>query len=277
MKQLSLSLLFALLFFSACRTTPTTPSESSASSEVTSSTKPDSSSEVPKPSSSSEAPKPSESRSEVPVPVEIQRNIVGTWKQNNQTLTVDTDGNWQLTGKINSSGQLTVAADFDNTQMLQLYGFNLNLDGLGTYFIANFNDDSTKMGFGYLGQFTRSGDVPAETLSPNIFQHEYLTTPVDFNFNILGTWTIKEGTEFHNTWNYNPDGTFELFSDGRGESMTGDYTVKDLKDNWIDVTYTFDDGSEGYTNSYLLEDGVMVQNNFEDIKIVRNLVPAFPE
>lgn len=274
MKRLPIILLFGLLFFSACRKTTPPPSETTASSEITSSSQIEPSTEQ---TTSSEVQQSSESHSEEPIPVKTQRNLVGTWEQSKQTLTVDTDGNWQLTGKINSSGQLTVAADFNHTQMVQLYGFNQNLDGLGTYFIANFNDDSTRMGFGYLGQFTRVGDVPTTTLSPNIFQHKYLTTPVDFNTNILGTWTIKTGTEFHNTWNYNPDGTFELYSDGRGQSTTGDYTVKALKGNWIDVTYVFDDGSEGYTNSYLLENGVMTENNFEDIKIVRNLVPDFPQ
>ncbi len=42
-----------------------------------------------------------------------QANLVGTWQQPNQQLTVDALGNWQLTGNINSSGTLTVAADFE--------------------------------------------------------------------------------------------------------------------------------------------------------------------
>ncbi len=272
MKRLSLSLLFLLLFFSACRTTPTPPSSSSSSSEMTSSTTTEESSS----SSSTETTQISESHSEIPVPIETRRNIVGTWKQENQTLTVQSDGTWQLTGEINSSGTLTVAADFEDTQLLKLYGFNENIDGIGTYFIANFNQDSTKMGFGYLGQFNRLGNVTEVNLSTDVFQNDIQTTPVDFNTTILGTWTIKEGTEFHNTWNYNPDGTFVTFSQGRGQAMTGEYRVKQLNGNWVDVTYTFDEDGQSYTSLYLIENGMMIENHFEDIKIVRNVIPDFP-
>ena len=90
------------------------------------------------------------------------------------------------------------------------------------------------------------------------------------------TQQIKEGIEFHNTWNYNPDGTFETFSQGRGQAMTGEYRVKQLNGNWVDVTYTFDEDGQSYTSLYLIENGMMIENHFEDIKIVRNVIPDFP-
>ncbi|MHC5269588.1 hypothetical protein ACYSNO_10445 [Enterococcus sp. LJL98] len=275
MKKLSVLLLFGLLLFSACRPKDTPPVTSSSSENTSSSLVNESTSESKTETSTEQTSKPSESHSEAPIPIDTQRNLVGTWTQENQRLIVYPNGDWELSGKINSTGTLTVAADFDQTKMIKLDGFNQNIDGIGTYFIVHFNPDSTKIGFGYLGQFTRSGEQK-ETLSDKLFQPNYQQTAIDFNQNILGTWTIKEGTEFHNTWNYNPDGTFEMYSEGRGSATRGTYKVKKLKNNWIDVTYTYDETGESSTHAYLIKDGLMTENHFEEIKMVRNLVPAFP-
>ena len=58
--------------------------------------------------------------------------------------------------------------------------------------------------------------------------------------------------------------------------MTGEYRVKQLNGNWVDVTYTFDEDGQSYTSLYLIENGMMIENHFEDIKIVRNVIPDFP-
>lgn len=273
-----LSLLLVLFVFSACsRPAPTPPTESSSMTTETTTTKPSSTSTIEESTTkpSSEKPEPPASSSEKPIPVDDRANLVGTWEQDNQTLTIDRAGNWELEGAINSSGTFTVGADFDQTKMIKLYGFNENIGGIGTYFIANFNGDSSKMGFGYLGQFTRSTDLTS-VVNSGVYQADYQTEAVDFSRNVLGTWTITEGTEFHNTWNYNPDGTFELFSQGLGEARTGTYSVKPLKNNWVDISYDFDDSDDAYTTAYHLSDGVMWEEEFEFIRIVRNTDPAFP-
>ena len=271
-----LSLLLVLFAFGACsRPTPTPPTESSTTTETTTVVETPSTTKETSTKPSSETPKPPTSSSEKPIPVDTRANLVGIWVQDDQSLTIDRAGNWALDGAINSSGTFTVGADFDQTKMIKLYGFNQNIGGIGTYFIANFNKDSTKMGFGYLGQFTRSTDI-ANTINSDVFQANYQNEPVDFSRSVLGTWTIVEGTEFHNTWNYNPDGTFELYSDGRGDARTGTYSVKPLKNNWVDISYDFDDSDDAYITAYHLSDGVMWEQEFEDIRIVRNTDPAFP-
>src|SRR5699024_497523 len=181
-KMKKLSLLLVLFVFSACsRPAPTPPTESSSMTTETTTTKPSSTSTVEESTT-----KPS---SEKPIPVDDRANLVGTWEQDNQTLTFDRTGNWELEGAINSSGTFTVGADFDQTKMIKLYGFNENIGGIGTYFIANFNGDSSKMGFGYLGQFTRATDLTS-VVNSGVYQEDYQTDVVDFSRNVLGTWTI---------------------------------------------------------------------------------------
>ena len=233
------------------------------------------SSSTPATTTNSSTTPPTESSSEKPIPVQIKANLVGTWQQEGQNLTVDSLGNWQLTGKINSSGTLTVAADFDQTKMVRLYGFNSNIAGIGTYFIAQFNPDSSKMNFGYLGSFTRLGQTN-DTLVRTIYQPAYLTEPIDFSNHIIGTWTLTEGIEFRDTRNFNPDGSLDIYSDGRGEAMTGRYSVQYLENNRIELTMTYDESGHSFTSFYHVINGVMREEGFEDFKWVRNTVPSFP-
>lgn len=260
-----LTLLLALFLFSACSKQPPTTTPSTTLTE---------SSTIPIATTTSETDLPITS-SDTPILIDTRANLVGTWLQDGQSLTIDAAGNWHLSGTINNSGTLTIGADFNQTKMVKLYQFNQNIDGIGTYFIANFNQDSTKMNFGYLGKFTRSGTA-TETLDETLFQSNHQTVAIDFSYSLLGTWTITEGTEFQNTWNYNPDGTFETYSEGRGEAQTGTYTVKSLKNNWIDITYSFNNSADTYTTAYHLSDGVMWEKEFDYIKLVRNTNPAFP-
>jgi predicted aspartyl protease len=76
------------------------------------------------------------SETQEPIPVETQANLVGTWVQENLTLTIDQEGHWQLTGGITSQGTLKVAVDNGAIKMVKLYGFNVNIDSIGNYFIA---------------------------------------------------------------------------------------------------------------------------------------------
>lgn len=267
-----LSLLFMLVFISACTPKPTTPTTTQSTVPSASSTQ--SSSTLTTTTSSTSA--PIESSSEKPIPVQIKANLVGTWQQEGQTLTVDSFGNWQLAGKINSAGNLTVAADFDQTKMVKLYGFNSNIAGIGTYFIAQFNADSSKMNFGYLGSFTRAGQTN-DTLVRTIYQPAYLTEPIDFSNHIIGTWTLTEGIEFRDTRNFNPDGSLDIFSDGRGEALTGRYSVKYLENNRIELTITYDENGYRFTSFYHVINGVMREEGFEDFKWTRNTVPILPE
>lgn len=263
-----IGLLCTLFFISACQTKPTTPTTTQSSTSSQTQT-----------SSSSQATTTSQTTSSTMSSSEVatqdQANLVGTWQQPNQQLTVDALGNWQLTGNINSSGTLTVAADFEQTKMVKLYGFNSNIARIGTYFIAKLNDDSSKMNFGYLGTFTRTGPS-AEALSPTIYQPAYLTEAIDFSNHIIGTWTLTEGIEFRDTRNFNPDGSLDIFSDGRGEALTGQYSVNYLSDTRLELTMTYDETGNSFTSTYTIIDGVMREEGFEDYKWTRNMVPTLP-
>lgn len=269
-----LSLLFMLVFISACTPKPTTQTTTQSTTPSTTSSQVKESSSTTATTNSSTT-LPIESSSEKPIPVQTKANLVGTWQQEGQTLTVDSSGNWQLSGKINSSGNLTVAADFDQTKMVKLYGFNSNIAGIGTYFIAQFNPDSSKLNFGYLGSFTRVGQTN-DLLVRTIYQPAYLTEPIDFSNHIIGTWTLTEGIEFRDTRNFNPDGSLDIYADGRGEAMTGRYSVKYLENNRIELTMTYDENGYRFTSFYHVINGVMREEGFEDFKWVRNKVPVFP-
>ena len=49
-----------------------------------------------------------------------------------------------------------------------------------------------------------------------------------------------------------------------------------IKNNWVDISYDFDDSDDTYITAYHLSDGVMWEEEFEFIRIVRNTDPAFP-
>lgn len=262
--------LFMLLLASCGRTTtPEESTESSHSTQATSMTTSETISDIPITSSSDTT------ETNELIPAETSANIVGTWTQENLTLTVDDQGHWQLTDGITSQGSLKVAVDNGNVKMVKLYGFNVSIDSIGNYFIAHFNHDSSKMTFGYLGTFSRQGTAK-HTLADSAYMEVVEHEPIDFNHSLLGTWTMKNKEyDFQTVWNYNPDGTFEVYSDGKGEAMTGVYQVEYLENDRIRLTITYD-GGESHTSDYLLRDGTLTEEGFEWASQIRNTVPNAP-
>ncbi|HPR81343.1 MAG TPA: hypothetical protein PK268_05540, partial [Enterococcus sp.] len=138
-------LLFVLLLAACGRTATPTENTSERSQTIQTSVIHETTMETSTNQASSETNVTSGTQS---IPVETQANLVGTWVQENLTLTIDEEGHWQLTGGITSQGTLKVAVDNGTIKMVKLYGFNVNIDSIGNYFIANINEDSSKMNFG---------------------------------------------------------------------------------------------------------------------------------
>ena len=274
-----LCLLFSVLIFTACAQT-TTPEESTtqpastAETSSTTSTTPTETTPTETNTTNTTTAPSTESTSETTTA--LNANIVGTWQQDQLTLTVSPHGDWQLSGNINSHGSLQVAADLNNKKLLKLYGFNVNIDGIGNYFIAHFNDDSSQVNFGYLGTFNRVGQ--AETsLTDDTYMTVVANDPIDFSRSLLGTWTVKDkNAHYQNIWNYNPDGTFNLYADGRGAAVSGSYQVEYLPNNRIKVTYHYDDGTAGHVTEYTLSNGTLTEDGFENMAQIRNTDPPAP-
>jgi len=265
-------LLFVLLLAACGRTATPTENTSERSQTIQTSVIHETTMETSTNQASSETNVTSGTQS---IPVETQANLVGTWVQENLTLTIDEEGHWQLTGGITSQGTLKVAVDNGTIKMVKLYGFNVNIDSIGNYFIANINEDSSKMNFGYLGTFTRQGQAE-HILTDHTYMDVLERETIDFNHNLLGTWTMKNKEyDFQNVWNYNPDGTFEVYSDGKGEAMTGTYQVDYLENDQINLTITYD-GGETHTSDYTLRDGTLTEAGFEWAAQIRNTVPLAP-
>jgi len=265
-------LLFVLLLAACGRTATPTENTSERSQTIQTSVIHETTMETSTNQASSETNVTSGTQS---IPVETQANLVGTWVQENLTLTIDEEGHWQLTGGITSEGTLKVAVDNGTIKMVKLYGFNVNIDSIGNYFIANINEDSSKMNFGYLGTFTRQGQAE-HILTDHTYMDVLERETIDFNHNLLGTWTMKNKEyDFQNVWNYNPDGTFEVYSDGKGEAMTGTYQVDYLENDQINLTITYD-GGETHTSDYTLRDGTLTEAGFEWAAQIRNTVPLAP-
>lgn len=272
MKRLLL-LLFVLLLAACGRTTTPIESTSERSQTTQTSVVHETTMETSTDQTSSKTNATSETQE--PIPDETQANLVGTWVQENLTLTIDEEGHWQLTGGITSQGTLKVAVDNGAIKMVKLYGFNVNIDSIGNYFIANVNEDSRKMNFGYLGTFTRQGQAE-HVLTDNAYMDVVERETIDFNHNLIGTWTMKNKEyDFQNVWNYNPDGTFEVYSDGKGEAMTGTYQIDYLENDQINLTITYD-GGETHTSEYTLRDGTLTEAGFEWAAQIRNTVPPTP-
>lgn len=198
---------------------------------------------------------------------------VGTFKNADNTLTIEPNGTWQFSGAITSSGTLTIAAETDHTWLLKLYGFNNNIDGIGTYQLAVLNDSGTKMNFGYLGTFTRTTNATS-TFDPTLYQANVLQTPTDFNETLIGTWTTKnKDYDFQTTYNFNPDGTFERFSDGKGIADSGTYTATfDLDVIHLNLVTK----NQNQTFTYQLQNGELIDPEFPWATLVRNTVPTTP-
>lgn len=203
-------------------------------------------------------------------------NIVGTWKQENLTLTVDSDGNWQFSGNIISQGTLQVAAATNDMKLLKFYGFDTEIDNIGNYFIARFNESSTSLNLGYLGNFLREGDTEQEL--SDLTYMDVVEGEIDFSQSIIGTW-INENPDYHyqSVWNYNPDGTFEIYSDGKGEASFGIYRVESLDEHRINLYTTYEDNEEEHVSEYTLENGKLTPTDFEWQVLIRNTDPTTPE
>lgn len=255
-------LVVGLFLLVACnRQTPPPIEESSQSSTIPPSSQTESSFEE------------SQSSEEI---MAVAANLVGTWQQENLKLIVDPNGNWQFSGDINSQGTLKVAVDSGNTKMVKLYGFNNNIDGIGNYFIANFNEDSSKMNFGYLGSFMRTAETD-QKLEETTYMAIVERDGIDYNQSLLGTWIMKD-TEAHyqNVWNYNPDGTFEVYSDGKGEASQGTYRIEIIESHRFNLFTTYEGESEEQVAEYTLDNGILIQKDFEEMAQIRNTDPGNP-
>lgn len=207
---------------------------------------------------------------------EVAATIVGTWEQANLTLMIDKDGHWQFEGEINSQGTLKVGMESGLTKMVKLYGFNENIANIGNYFIAHINEANDKMSFGYLGTFHRVGNTVDE-LADTTYMDVVETEGIDFSRSLLGTWTMRnKDYHYQSVWNYNPDGTFEIFSDGKGEAITGTYTVEYLDGDRIKLFIIYDGETEEHSTEYLLKDGLLIEEELEWATRIRNTDPAAP-
>ncbi|EOT45543.1 MULTISPECIES: hypothetical protein [Enterococcus] len=203
----------------------------------------------------------------------VQTLPIGTWSNEANTLTIDSDGSWHFTGEITSSGTLSVAAATPNMWLLKLYGFNNSIDNIGTYQLAALNQDGSKMNFGYLGLFDRIDNATA-VFDPSLYQPDYLQTPTDFTQSLIGTWSTKnKAYDFQTTYNFNPDGTFERFGDGKGIADRGTFTSTQDQDQ---LTLTLNVNGTDQTLTYRFVNGELIDPEFEWASLIRNTVPTKP-
>lgn len=203
----------------------------------------------------------------------VQTLPIGTWSNDANTLTIAPDGSWHFTGEITSSGTLSVAAATPTMWLLKLYGFNNSIDNIGTYQLAALNQDGSKMNFGYLGLFDRI-DKATTPFDPSLYQPNYLQTPTDFTQSLVGTWSTKnKDYDFQTTYNFNPDGTFERFGDGKGIADRGTFTSTQDQDQ---LTLTLTVNGTNQTLTYRFINGELIDPEFEWASLIRNTVPTRP-
>lgn len=258
---------------SSTKTSTTTQSTTQVSTSMTkeSTTKSSTTSTSMETTTNSQEPTTSSSVAEA----QSQLTPVGTWSNGEETLTIAPDGHWQFSGGLQSGGTLSVAAMTPDTWLLKLYGFNNSIDGIGTYQLAVFNDQGTKMNFGYLGTFERQAQA-TQPLSTAVYQAQYVTTPTDFTQSIIGTWSTKDKNyDFQTMYNFNPDGTFERFADAKGVADSGTYTLTQNPDS-ITLTLTNQATGTDQTLTYRLDNSQLTDTQFEWASLIRNTVPSKP-
>lgn len=168
-------------------------------------------------------------------------NLIGTWQtSNNDSISFANDGSYTFsTAEGNRAGVFSIAGQYDQTLIVKMTNFDKKTPGLDTYLTFKLDSDNA-LSFGEYSGFKSLGkntEIPSK-----LFMAKYLTSaPTTVSQKIIGTWT-NQGTESHtySTTSYNPDGTFESFSDASGFVSKGRYSVTG-DDSKIEITSTRDD------------------------------------
>lgn len=172
--------------------------------------------------------------------VEELGNLISTWQgENNSSINFGSDGSYTLkTNNTTVGGTYKIAGKYDQTVILKMANFNSKTPGLDTYVFVDFQK-SKKISFGDLGTFTslnKPEKIPVSLYLPNSLT-EKTSNVSDL---IIGTWSNQgSGDHVYVTTNYNPDGTFESFSDASGMVRKGRYSLTSNKDK-IEITSTTD-------------------------------------
>lgn len=203
----------------------------------------------------------------------VSGNLVGVWSQPGQRLTVDSSGNWELSGLINSSGYLTVAAAHETTQLVKLYGFNPNIGGIGTYFTIEYHKNGRQLRFGYLGEFELA-EAGTEELRYAVYMGAAIREELDYQTEILGTWTLYDKQhDMQLYWNFNPNNSVEVYSGADKLVRKGLYELTRATDEEILLTIHYEGSAAALTTHYRLKNGILTQQGSEWAKLVRNTVP----
>lgn len=184
---------------------------------------------------------------------EVQKfNIIGSWEATNQlSLNFNEDGSYTILRDGQAkAGTFRVAAEYDNTFLLKLTNYNPQTPGLDTYLYLTTNLDHTinVSNLGIFKSIGTSSKLPTALYLSNYLQEE----PENAGDKLVGTWTNKN-RENHviTTTNYNPDGSFERFSDASGIVTRGNFAVTSNETEVI-ITTTVPDhepNQEKYTRN----------------------------
>lgn len=206
------------------------------------------------------------------------RNLVGSWYNpaGDLTLTVDASGAWKIEGGNYGSGILKVGLDSGYTQLVKLYSYAGNNQDTGIYFTCVYNAAGSKMNFGELDTFERQGD-PQGMLEGIAYWPQTIRQEIDLATSLPGTWqTADRDAANYQQINFNPDGTFESFSENRGEWVSGHWQLDSQQGSAVQLSMSYDDGVTD-TAEWTLTEGTLSQPGHENYTLLRNLTPAMPE
>lgn len=216
--------------------------------------------------------------SDLPGQVSQVRNLVGSWYNpaGGLMLTVDASGAWKIEGGNYGSGILKVGLDSGYTQLVKLYSYAGNNQDTGIYFTCVYNAAGSKMNFGELGTFERQED-PQGTLEGIAYWPQTIRQEIDLATSLPGTWqTADRDAANYQQINFNPDGTFESFSENRGEWVSGHWLLDSQQGSAVQLNMSYDDGVTDNAE-WTLTEGTLSQPGHENYTLLRNLTPSMPE
>lgn len=196
---------------------------------------------------------------------ETAKNLSGSWASSDYYVEFKPDGSYTLQRLPNNpptQGQYTVMNVEEDLILLKLSNFSYKTAPMENYLLARVNQNQLRLG--YFAEFTRQS-------TDGLLSGNFPTAAINFNQSLIGSWhLLNPPTEFQVYYNYNPDGTMEIFSDGRGEMVTGNYDAV-YEGNQVTLTTNWEGRSN--TEVYTIENGIYYQTNNPDVKFIRNTIP----
>lgn len=203
-------------------------------------------------------------------------NLIGSFEASSKlSLNFNSDGSYTILrdGKA-TAGTFRVAAQYDRVLLLKLTQFNEKTPDMDTYVYVTFNIDGS-INVGNMGTFKSIGTP--KKIESSLYLANYLEdAPETSSDKMVGTWTNKNpDSHVIVTTNYNPDGTFERYSDASGMVTRGNFAVT-TDDTKVHVTTTVS-GREPAQENFTRNDNFTELTTEEpgiSITYVKNVLPA---